>query len=99
MSCGQPHDQDCAEILERAFLFIDNELAEADYAEIRRHLDECGPCLAKYNLEQVVKSLVARSCREQAPPGLRDRVLLQIRHVHVEITETRPDPGFPRFPG
>ncbi len=94
MSCGKPHDKDCAEVLENLFLFLDHEIEDASYAEIRQHLDECAPCLAKYNLEQVVKTLVARSCREPAPPTLRERVLFQIRTVHVEITDT--DPGLGR---
>jgi mycothiol system anti-sigma-R factor len=87
MSCGRPHDKDCAEVLRDLFLFLDHEMEDASYAEIKVHLDECAPCLAKYNLEQVVKTLVARSCREPAPPTLRERVLLQIRSVHVEITD------------
>jgi mycothiol system anti-sigma-R factor len=87
MSCGRPHDKDCAEVLRDLFLFLDHEMEDATYSEIKQHLDECAPCLAKYNLEQVVKSLVARSCREPAPPTLRERVLLQIRSVHVEITD------------
>lgn len=95
MSCGKPHDQDCAEVLQRMFLFLDHELADADCRQIQRHLDECGPCLAKYNLEQVVKRLVARSCREHAPESLRDRVLLQVRHVRIEISDVGRDPGFP----
>jgi mycothiol system anti-sigma-R factor len=89
MSCGKPHDTDCTEILDRMFSFIDNELADADCAEIQHHLDECGPCLEKYDLERTVKALVARSCAEHAPEGLRDRVLLRIRQVRVTIsTET-----------
>jgi mycothiol system anti-sigma-R factor len=87
MSCGRPHDKDCAEVLRDLFLFLDHEMEDATYTEIKQHLDECAPCLAKYNLEQVVKTLVARSCREPAPPTLRERVLLQIRSVHVEITD------------
>jgi mycothiol system anti-sigma-R factor len=96
MSCGQPHDKDCAEVLENLFLFLDHEMGDASYAEIKEHLDECAPCLAKYTLEQVVKTLVARSCREPAPATLRDRVLLHIRSVHVEISETGSDPGLGR---
>jgi mycothiol system anti-sigma-R factor len=89
--CGRPHDVDCSEILERMFFFIDNELADADCTEIQQHLDDCGPCLQKYDLERTVKSLVQRSCHEHAPEGLRDRVLLRIQQVHVDITETRLD--------
>ena len=92
MSCGSPHDKDCSEVLERVFFFIDNELDQADCAQIQHHLDECGPCLARYDLERTVKALVQRSCHEHAPETLRDKVLLRIRQVQVEITtDTRVD--------
>jgi mycothiol system anti-sigma-R factor len=87
MSCGKHHDTDCAEILERVVFFIDNELEDADCAQIQQHLEECGPCLDKFDLERTVKSLVARSCSERAPEGLRDKVLLRIRAVQVEISD------------
>ncbi len=77
---------DCSEVLSRVFFFLDNELEQADCAEIQHHLDECGPCLARYDLERTVKTLVARSCSEVAPDGLRQRVMLSIRQVQVEIT-------------
>jgi mycothiol system anti-sigma-R factor len=91
MSCGEQHDKDCSEILERVFFFIDNELPTADYSEIQQHLDECAPCLRKYDLERTVKMLVRRSCAERAPAELREKVLLHIHQVQVEITETRRD--------
>ena len=91
MSCGQPHDKDCSEVLERVFFFIDNELPTADSSEIQHHLDECGPCLQKYNLERTVKLLVQRSCAEHAPDGLRAKVLLRIRQVQTDLTDTRVD--------
>ncbi len=78
---------DCADFLERIVYFLDNELDEADCAAVRHHLDECGPCLRKYDLERTVKQVVARSCHESAPAGLRDRVLIQLREVQVQITE------------
>ncbi|HET9828731.1 MAG TPA: mycothiol system anti-sigma-R factor [Nocardioidaceae bacterium] len=85
MSCGKHHDTDCSEVLERMFFFIDNELQTADRTVIVRHLEECGPCLAKYDLERTVKLLVQRSCSEHAPEGLRDKVLLRIREVQSGI--------------
>jgi mycothiol system anti-sigma-R factor len=87
MSCGKHHDTDCTEILERVFFFIDHELPTADTSKIQQHLDECAPCLQKYDLERTVKALVQRSCAEHAPAGLRDKVLLRIRQVQVEITQ------------
>jgi mycothiol system anti-sigma-R factor len=91
MSCGKHHDTDCSEVLERMFFFIDNELPTADSSLIQHHLDECAPCLQKYHLERTVKTLVQRSCSEHAPAGLREKVLLRIREVQVDIVETRID--------
>ncbi len=82
---------DCADYLERIVYFLDNELDEADCTAVQAHLDECGPCLQKYDLERTVKSLVQRSCHEHAPEGLRERVLMRIQSVHVDITQTRLD--------
>jgi mycothiol system anti-sigma-R factor len=80
--------KDCSEVIHQIFVFIDNELDDASCGEIQQHLDECGPCLAKYNLERTVKALVARSCSEQAPAELRDKVLMRIREVQVTLYES-----------
>ncbi|MGO4255340.1 mycothiol system anti-sigma-R factor [Marmoricola sp. RAF53] len=88
------HDsQDCSKIIHQIFTFIDNELEQADCAVIQQHLDECGPCLAKYDLERTVKALVARSCSEHAPDSLREKVLVRIRQVQVTISESGTDVG------
>ena len=88
MSCTGPDDDtECIKALQRMVFFIDHELADADASEIQRHLDDCGPCLSKYDLERTVKALVARSCTEHAPDALRQRVLLRIRQVRIEISD------------
>lgn len=81
------HESSCADYLERIVYFLDNELDDADITAVRVHLDECGPCLAKYDLQRTVKALVARSCSEPAPEALRQRVLLSIREVQVHLSE------------
>jgi mycothiol system anti-sigma-R factor len=83
-----PTAGDCAEFLERIVYFIDNELDEADCSAVRVHLDSCNPCLEKYDLQRTVKAVVARSCTEVAPDDLRQRVLLKIREVQIQIRET-----------
>ena len=90
MSCGRPHETDCAEILDRVYLFLDRELddGQISYAAVEQHLDECAPCLSKYDLERVVTFLLARSCGcERAPAELRQRVLTRIQQIRVEIVE------------
>jgi mycothiol system anti-sigma-R factor len=85
---ADPSASDCADYLDQIVYFIDNELAAADCAEVQRHLDTCNPCLAKFDLQRTVKSVVARSCSEAAPAELRQRVMLQIRAVQLRITES-----------
>ena len=55
MSCGNPHETDCADVLDRLYAYLDGELDESLCGDIRKHLDECGPCLKEYGLDQMVK--------------------------------------------
>ena len=82
------HDESCADFLERIVCFLDNELDASDVESVRAHLDECGPCLQSYDLQRTVKALVARSCHEQAPESLRERVRVQIQQIQVTYTES-----------
>jgi mycothiol system anti-sigma-R factor len=91
MSCGKHHDVDCQDVLRRVYLFIDQELADADYHEIRKHLDECAPCLHSVDMERLIKALVARSCTEQAPVELRQRVMFEIRQVSFDVSHRSLD--------
>jgi mycothiol system anti-sigma-R factor len=80
----------CTEVLERVYSYLDGEADEVACAKIRQHLDECGPCLREYGLEEAVKRLVHRHCGHDAAPGeLRIKVLTRIRQVRatLEITE------------
>ena len=87
MSHDHSGDQ-CADYLERIVYFLDNELDEADCSAVQLHLDECGPCLEKYDLQRTVKAVVHRSCSSDlAPTELRQRVMVRIREVQVRITE------------
>lgn len=86
MSCGNPHLTNCREVIEKVYFYLDGEAHDHDRARIRQHLEECGPCLRQYGLEQEVKALVARCCGgEPAPDGLRDRLIIRLREVRVEI--------------
>jgi mycothiol system anti-sigma-R factor len=87
MSCGKPHETDCSEVIEKVYLYLDGEATSSDRAKIKQHLDECAPCLRKYGLEEVVKSMVRRSCgHDPVPLDLRAKVLYRISQVRVEIT-------------
>src|SRR5262245_4515967 len=79
VSCGNPHESDCGEILNEVYLYLDLECNDERRTAIRTHLDECGPCLAEYGIEQEVKALVARCCgTDRAPAELRERLRAKI---------------------
>lgn len=89
MSCGNPHETDCREVLDKVYLYLDSETDEHDCGAIKAHLDECGPCLRQYGLEQHVNAIVARACGDEvAPTSLRVGVLARIHQVRIEITQT-----------
>jgi mycothiol system anti-sigma-R factor len=88
MSCGEHHETPCSEVLEKVYIYLDAEQDDLDRDLVRLHLDECAPCLRQYGLEQAVKSLVARCCgNDVAPQELRQRVLVRIQEVRVEIEQ------------
>jgi mycothiol system anti-sigma-R factor len=90
VSAADHHDDiDCAKLLGQVFFYIDNELDDVATDQIRRHIGECAPCLDEVAIERLVKKLIARSCKEQAPVELRQRVVFSIRQVQLELRQTK----------
>ncbi|MGP3982701.1 mycothiol system anti-sigma-R factor [Streptomyces sp. KR80] len=84
MSCGQPHETDCSEVLDHLYEFLDREMPEGDCAKFEVHFDECSPCLEKYGLEQAVKKLVKRCCgHDDVPADLRSKVMGRIELIRA----------------
>ena len=92
MSCGNPHEVDCAEVLARVTTFLDHTLSEGTtltYASIEQHLVECEPCLESFGLQMeelqsVIRAALMRCCgHEHAPDALRVRVQ---QRIHVIAT-------------
>jgi mycothiol system anti-sigma-R factor len=82
MSCGNHHDTPCDEVLARVY----------GCGEVKQHLDECGPCLREYGLEEAVKKLVGKSCGcDPVPTDLRSKVMTRIRQVRAEIADGQVD--------
>ncbi len=78
---------DCSAALHRVYEYLDGEMTADDTAKIARHLDECGPCLAEYDLDQALKALVKRSCQcEEAPTALRTQIMMRITTVQMRLS-------------
>lgn len=94
MSCGNPHETDCTQVLARVSVFLDHSLSDSStvsYSAIEQHLLECQPCLESYGvqvdeLQRAVRAALTRCCgHEHAPDELRTRVMQRIR---VTVTES-----------
>jgi mycothiol system anti-sigma-R factor len=82
VSCGDPHGTDCSQVLAELWLFLDNECDHERRALLRRHLDECSPCLEELGLDEHLKALLARKCGgDHAPDALKQRLRRSIREI------------------
>ena len=93
MSCGKPHETDCAEVLAEVWLFLDHECDGERRALLEHHLDECRPCLAEYGLDEKLKKLLATKCAESAPPEFKERLRRSIRSIVLEQAEVTVENG------
>ncbi|MBH5336909.1 mycothiol system anti-sigma-R factor [Streptomyces pactum] len=100
MSCGDPHETDCSEVLDHLYEFLDHEMPEGDCAKFEVHIDECSPCLEKYGLEQAVKKLVKRCCgHDDVPSDLRSKVMGRIELIRSGQVTPEMDLGRPLHGG
>ena len=86
MESGEPAD--CEETIERLYHYLDGELTDQRRAEIKRHLDECGPCLGAYDFEFELRQVIAVRCRDRVPETLVARV-----RAALAAEERRPAEG------
>lgn len=75
----------CDEALAHLQEYIDCEMSQVDTVRLEAHISECATCQAEVGLEQKVRDLLRRSCIEQAPIHLRERVLKQITIISERV--------------
>jgi mycothiol system anti-sigma-R factor len=85
---GMMSESDCSEALLRVYEYLDGEMSTDDCRKIQAHLDDCGPCLKQYNLDQALKAVIKRSCAcEEAPLELRATILTRITMIRIGSTD------------
>ena len=85
----------CEDALAEIYLLLDRECSPERDAELRRHIEDCPPCLEEYGIDEQLKHLLARKCGgDLAPAELKSRLRASIRQtvatqggVTVERTE------------
>jgi mycothiol system anti-sigma-R factor len=70
----------------QVFEYLDGEMGPEDCAGIREHLAQCGPCLKEYDIDQMLKTLLHRSCSsESAPTQLRMQIMARITNISSDL--------------
>jgi mycothiol system anti-sigma-R factor len=72
---------DCREVLERLERYLDGECPRDMERIVRKHLDDCPPCLERADFQRQLRALIASKCKEPAPSGLLDRIMARLEHV------------------
>ncbi|WHT20429.1 mycothiol system anti-sigma-R factor [Crossiella sp. CA-258035] len=94
MSCGEPHETDCKDVLAEVWMFLDQECDKTRRELLRQHLNECSPCLEQYGIDEYLKALLARKCGgEAAPDTLKQRLRATIRRTVLEQAEVTVECG------
>jgi mycothiol system anti-sigma-R factor len=69
----------------QVYEYLDGEMGPEDVAKIRQHLAECAQCLNEYDIDQMLKTLIRRSCGcESAPTQLRMQIMARITTINLE---------------
>jgi mycothiol system anti-sigma-R factor len=93
---------DCQEALAEIFLLLDRECSPERDAELRRHIEDCPPCLEEYGIDEHLKQLLARKCGgDHAPDELKRKLRASISRAvgecggltieHTQLTVERLD--------
>lgn len=86
---------DCTEALAEIYLLLDRECGPERDAELRRHLEDCPPCLEEYGIDEQLKQLFARKCGgDHAPAELKQKLRASIRRMvedHGGLTVERTE--------
>ena len=76
---------DCNEVLIQVEVYLDQEMTEVRCAELKQHLDGCGPCMDRTEFQQSLRLIIAKKCKcEDIPVALAQRVLASLDAAESE---------------
>jgi len=90
MSCGDHHDTPCDQVLPNIILYIDQEIFDNNQLNaVEIHFGECLPCKEEMEREHaaltMMRNLLTRSCIEDAPQSLHERLIEQTAQLHQQM--------------
>ena len=75
----------CEEALAELYTFLDGELTAEKREHIRVHLDDCNPCLERYDFEAELRVVISTKCKESVPQELKDRIAATLSQLQHEL--------------
>lgn len=69
---------DCDQVLEMVWQYLDGEIGETQYVEIRTHVAGCSECGRRYDFQRRLMVLVEEKCREGPVPVTLKQRLFQL---------------------
>lgn len=84
---------DCVRVSQNLYDYLDGEVGTFRRQAIARHLDGCPACSAGYTFEVQVRQMLWEKCRDEPPPGLRDRILGALDAAAAPADLGEPEPG------
>ena len=90
MSCGDHHDTPCDQVLPNIILYIDQEIFDNNQLNaVEIHFGESLPCKEEMEREHaaltMMRNLLTRSCIEDAPQSLHERLIEQTAQLHQQM--------------
>ena len=90
MSCGEHHNTPCEQVLPNIILYIDQEIFDNNQLNaVEIHFGECLPCKEEMEREHaaltMMRNLLTRSCFEDAPQSLHERLIEQTAQLHQQM--------------
>jgi mycothiol system anti-sigma-R factor len=73
--------EDCHAAVSELQRFLDGECGAALERAILAHLDHCDPCVHRAEFERELRVVIATKCRDVAPSGLLERVMIRLAHT------------------
>lgn len=72
--------EDCHAAVSDLQVFLDGECGAALERAILDHLDRCTGCERRADFERELRIVVATKCKDVAPSGLLERVIVALHH-------------------
>jgi anti-sigma factor (TIGR02949 family) len=90
MSFENQYQISCDQVLPNIVLYIDQEIFDNNHLQaVEIHFGECLPCKSEMEREHaalnMIRDLLTRSCLEDAPQSLHDRLIQQTQLLHQQL--------------